>query len=123
MENITITKTNISPEVNFNTNGKLSITGRILTENAVLTFEPLFKWINELTCSKIVFEINLEYMNTSAAMQLYNLMRQLDTNCSISEIEVKWYYDEDDEDHLETGEIFSEKLYRTKFYYFENQAA
>ena len=123
MENFTQPKTNTSPEVNFKIDGTLSISGKILTENAVLTFEPLFKWIDELTSTKIVFEINLEYLNTSATMQLFNLLRHLDTNCSFSEIVVNWHYDEDDEDHLETGELFSEKLYRTKFLYIENHAA
>lgn len=118
MENLIIKATNISPDVEFHPDGKLKIDGKIITENAVVTFEPIFKWIEQFEGNHIEFDIHLEYMNTSASMQLYSLLNKLDENCLISDLKVNWFYEEDDEEHLETGEMFADRLERTVFNYF-----
>jgi hypothetical protein len=41
----------------------------------------------------------------------------LEENCSIHEITVNWHYEEDDEDHYDTGLMFEERLTRVKFNY------
>lgn len=117
MEDLIIQGGNSTPSVEFRTNGRLKLTGRILTDNAVTTFEPLVQWIKKLETPKIEFKIDLDYINTSASMQLFSLLRILDQNCEIEEILVKWYYEADDEDHLETGEFFEDKLNRVEFEY------
>ena len=115
MENLIIKATNISPAFNFLVEGKLSIEGKVITENAVITFEPIFKWIESFTGDKIELDIKLEYMNTSASMQLYSLLNKIDEKDAIKKITVNWYYDEDDEEHLDTGELFEDRLERTEF--------
>lgn len=117
LENLHLDSTTTFPEVDFNTNGSLLIKGRLISDNAVRDFEPLFVWIDKLETSKIIFEIDLEYLNTSASMQLFMLLRKLEENCLIKELIVNWYYEEDDEDHYDTGLFYEEKLYRTKFNY------
>jgi hypothetical protein len=117
MEDLIIQGGNTSPYVEFRTNGKLKIQGRILTDNAVHTFEPLVQWISKFKVSKIEFIIDLDYINTSASMQLFSLIRILDLNTEIDEVLVKWYYEQDDEDHLETGEFYEDKLTRVEFDY------
>lgn len=118
MEDLIIKATKTSPDVEFHPNGKLKIDGKIITENAVITFEPIFKWIEQFDGEHIEFDIHLEYMNTSASMQLYSLLNRLDENCMISDLKVNWYYEEDDEEHLETGEMFEDRLERISFSYF-----
>ena len=91
--------------------------GKAIPDNAIAFFEPLFMWIENLVCEKVVLDISLEYMNTSATMQLFGLLRMLEENCSIHEITVNWHYEEDDEDHYDTGLMFEERLTRVKFNY------
>jgi hypothetical protein len=117
MENLIIQGGNSLPYVEFNTNGKLRIQGRIITDNAINTFAPLLLWIKNLEAKKIEFSIELDYINTSASKQLFSMLRSLDENSNIDEILVKWYYEADDDDHLETGEFFEDKLSRVEFEY------
>jgi len=119
MEGLVIKSTNISPAVEFYPDGHLNLEGKIITENAVITFDPIFNWIKDFHAKKVEFNIYLEYMNTSATMQLFSLLNKLDENCEIEQISIKWYYEEDDEEHLETGEIFEERLERSNFEFIE----
>jgi hypothetical protein len=98
-------------------NGKFMIQGRILTDNAITTFEPLMEWIKRYEGKSVELTIDLDYINTSASMQLFSLIRLLDINKAIEYILVKWFYEPDDEDHLETGELYEEKLCRVEFEY------
>ena len=116
--NLYIDATTTSPEVKFNSNGSLLLRGRVISDNAVRDFEPLFAWTDKLEIPKITFDIDLDYLNTSASMQLFALLRNLEKNCSIKDLVVNWFYEEDDEDHYETGLFFFEKLHRTKFNYY-----
>lgn len=116
-QNLSIEGTSTSPTVLFTTEGKLIMEGKIIPDNALPFFDVLINWISDLSISSIVFDINIEYMNTSASMQMFKMLRKLEENCEIKELLVNWHYEEDDEDHYETGQIFEEKLYRTKFNY------
>lgn len=115
MENLIVERTTSLPGVLFRSDGNFLIEGRSLPDNAAKTYEPLFSWIESFSGEKIKFSINLEYLNTSSSLQLFRFLKLLDSNCEIKEIDVIWHYDEDDEDHLETGQIFAEQLPRVKF--------
>jgi hypothetical protein len=117
MEDLILEGSHSSPYVELRTNGKFKIQGRILTDNAVLTFEPLMEWIKRFEGNTVEFTIDLDYINTSASMQLYSLIRMLDINTKIESIIVKWLYERDDDDHLETGELYEDKLCRVEFEY------
>jgi uncharacterized protein YkvS len=118
LENLQLDATKSSPLVSFNTSGELKIEGKAIPDNAINFFDPLFMWIDKLNSENVVFDINLEYMNTSASMQLFGLLRKLEENCSIFDITVNWHYEADDEDHYETGLMFEERLNRVKFSFF-----
>jgi hypothetical protein len=115
MDDLIITGSNVSPDVELRNDGRFTFTGRILTDNAVKTFEPIFNWLLRFKGDAVLFEIKLDYINTSASMQLFAFLKQLEDNQTIKRILVKWYYDIDDDDHLETGEFFEDKLKRTHF--------
>jgi hypothetical protein len=117
MENLIIKGNQTSPTVAFSIDGKLKIQGRIITDNPVTSFKPMFDWITALNCKKVLFDIEIDYMNTSASMQLFSLLELLESKAEIETLRVNWYYEEDDEDHLETGHIFEQKLERTNFEY------
>jgi hypothetical protein len=116
-ENLQLEATKSSPSVFFETTGNLKIEGKAIPDNAIPFFETLSQWLDNLNTKQVVFDINLEYMNTSASMQLFGLLQKLEENCSIFDISVNWHYEEDDEDHYETGLMFEEHLNRVKFHY------
>ena len=105
--------------VETDNNGEFKIKGRLIAEDVTIVFNPIFEWISSVSCSKILFTIDLEYMNTSASMQLYTLLEKLDRNDDIESLQVLWYYEEDDEDHMETGEYYAENLEKAVFQFFE----
>lgn len=117
MDDLIISGSNVSPDIELRSDGRFTIVGRILTDNAVKTFEPIFNWLLEFKGDTVIFEIKLDYINTSASMQLFAFLKQMEDNQAIKMIQVKWYYDLDDDDHLETGEFFEDKLKRTHFEY------
>lgn len=116
-QNLQIEGTSASPSVLFSTDGSLKIEGKIIPDNALPFFEILLNWISDLDARQVVFDINIEYMNTSASMQLFKLLKKLEENCLIEELLINWHYEEDDEDHYETGQLFEERLSRSKFIY------
>ena len=118
LNNLQLEASKTSPSIVFDNSGKLKIEGKAIPDNAIILFEPLFMWIEGLNAEEVEFDINLEYMNTSASMQLFGLLRKLDENCSIFNINVNWHYEEDDEDHYETGLMFEERLNRINFNYY-----
>ena len=117
LENLVIEGTKNMPRINFETNGRLYISGIIIPDNAVPFFETLTHWTNELCNVDVVFDVEVEYMNTSATMQLFGLLRSMEENINIRSLTVNWHYEEDDEDHFDTGQFFEEKLDKAKFKY------
>jgi hypothetical protein len=117
LEDLIIEGTKSSPAAWFYTNGKLKMEGRSMPDNPAQTFSPMINWVEHLKADEVVFDIHLDYLNTSSSMQLFTILRILDENCEIHDLVVNWHYEEDDEDHFETGVIFQEKLRRTKFNY------
>ena len=119
MKNLLIEATKKTPEVVFNTNGQMSLRGRSLPENADQFFTPLINWVESLDAKDVKLDISLDYFNSSSSRKLMDLFKYLDANHSIDRIQIKWYYEEGDEDSLETAQIFEDSLIRTEFIYLE----
>lgn len=119
MESLSIIGTNSSPEVIFSTDGKLSLAGRSLPEDVELFFAPLEKWMMTLEADRVLFDINLEYFNSSSSKKILDLLKILDANTKVKTIEIVWHYEEGDDDCLESGQIFEELLMRSSFKYIE----
>lgn len=119
MNDIYIASNNHSPEVKFESNGILFIKGRSLIENANGFFERIIKWTQLLTAPDVRLTVQLDYFNTSSAKNLFELLKTIDSNVHVRNFEVIWTYEEDDEDTLEKGLIYAEKLKRAKFAFNE----
>ena len=119
MESLSIIGSNSTPEVNFNTDGKLSLAGRSLPEDVELFYAPLEKWMMTLDAEEVLFDINLEYFNSSSSKKILDLLKVLDANMKVETIEITWHYEEGDDDCLESGQIFEELLMRSSFKYIE----
>ena len=115
MENLVIEATSKTPDVFLSGDGNLSINGKMYDEDSLGFFTPIIEWIEKFNAAKVNFDIKLDYLNTSGSKMLFTMLRIMDENCEIGEINIKWHYEMDDEDHLEVGEYFQESLTRTKF--------
>jgi hypothetical protein len=117
MENLFIEGSQSLPAVEFSNNGLLKITGRALPENAFDFFNPLIKWVRDFSCDELNIEINLEYFNTAVSKQLYDFLKTVENNQNYKKIQLKWFYEDGDDEILEAGEIYEELLPRIKFSY------
>jgi len=117
MENLVIEGTDTLPAVEFNTNGLLKISGRALPENAYTFFNPLITWVKEFSIDHLKLEINLEYFNTAVSKQLYDFLKAVEANQHFKKINLKWFYEDGDDEILESGEIYEELLPRISFDY------
>ncbi len=117
MENLFIEGSETLPTVEFQTNGILKLSGRALPENAFNFFSPLITWVKEFSNEELNIEINLEYFNTAVSKQLYDLLKTIESNQNYKKINLKWFYEDGDDEILESGEIYEELLPRINFSY------
>jgi hypothetical protein len=109
MEDLFIKGTDSIPSVSLQLNGELKITGRALPEDAAKLFAPILRWVRELNSEEINIEINLDYFNTSVSKQLIDFFKIIEKKHTKT-VNVKWMYEEGDEEMLESGEIYQELL-------------
>jgi hypothetical protein len=115
MQDLFIQGTDSLPTISFQANGDLKIFGRALPEDAAKFFHPLIIWVNECNLPELNMEVNLDYFNTSVSKQLLDLFKTIDNKKDILTVNVKWMYEEGDDEMLESGEIYQEILPRFKF--------
>lgn len=114
-EDLFIQATKYYPEVSFKLTGELKITGRLINDHLENFFAPLVKWVKNMEVKSINLDLNLEYLNTSGVSNLNRLIKTIENNTSVSEIIINWHYEEDDEGHLELGEMIQQKRNRSIF--------
>lgn len=111
MENFYLEETSKTPKLSFNSQtGKFLMSGRSIPENSIEFYRPLFEWLDEYVkapCPKTDFDIKLEYFNTSSSKCLVEIFRRLE-RIGKQEVQINWFYEEDDEDMQESGEDFKE---------------
>jgi hypothetical protein len=103
------------PTVTFKTNGNLKIEGRALPEDAAKFFIPIIDWTSNFTAEEINIVINLDYFNTSVSKQLLDFFKIIENNPGNKTINLKWLYEEGDDEMLESGELYQELLPRYNF--------
>jgi hypothetical protein len=123
MENLIIEGTHYTPRVEFKSNGNLLLEGKSCPVNVTRFYFPIINWVTGLKIKKVKFDINLEYINSASVKNILEIIKELEANRNIKEIEINWYYEEDDDDVLETGEILEELSQGTKFIYHACTAA
>jgi len=105
-----------TPEVILDPKGNIKFSGRLIPENAADFFYPIEEWINEyfknpaeITC----VEICLEYINSTGTKYLLDIIRKITyvhLGKKPEKFIINWYYNDEDEDILEKGRIFSSNL-------------
>jgi hypothetical protein len=119
MEPIIIDGTPKTPTVIFNmAEGVFKLEGRSIPENSVEFYKPLVDWLDgykDNPLPRTVVEVKLEYFNTSSSKCILDVFKKLEMiHKAKNEVEIRWYYEEDDEDMLEAGEDY-ESIIRVPF--------
>jgi len=119
MEPIIIEGTPKTPTVHFDSSqGVFKLEGRSIPENSVEFYKPLVDWLDqykENPLPKTTVEVKLEYFNTSSSKCILDVFKKLEMiHKAKNDVEIKWYYEEDDEDMLEAGEDY-ESIIRVPF--------
>jgi hypothetical protein len=119
MNSLIIQKTDFTPEISFLNKGEIKITGRSLPEDVHKFYDPLIDWVKRMATEIVKVDLKLEYLNTSSTKKLLNLLIALDENKNVNEINVNWYYEFDDLEMEDLGNIYADELNRTKFQIIE----
>lgn len=111
MENFLLKPTSKTPSINFDKEkGVFEISGRSIPENSIDFYKPALDWLDQYISNpqpETVLDIKLEYFNTSSSKCLVDIFRRFETlHKNGSKASIRWYYEEEDEDMLESGEDF-----------------
>lgn len=93
--------------------------GRSLLLNVNEFYCPLIEWISELNVPVVRFTIDFDYFNSASSKQILEMLKLLDSNNNVKDFDVFWHFEKDDEDILEIGQIFEERLRKARFYFKE----
>lgn len=114
MDNYSLQPSPKTPLMKFDADqGDFEISGRSIPENSIEFYKPLLSWVDNYVKnpnSKTILSIKLEYFNTSSSKCLVELFRKLEEIADKSEVKVQWYYEEEDEDMMESGQDFQHIL-------------
>lgn len=99
------------PEVNFNSEtGICELIGESYMEEAYKFYTPLINWLKEYTLElnkAVTLNLKLTYFNTNSSRLLLDLLDILKKSQQAgNEVEVNWYYEEDDPDVKDEVEDF-----------------
>lgn len=122
MDNLLIESTKKTPEVSFNMDGKIKISGRSIPEDATKFYDDLYEWIYHYCQNppeSTTVDIELEYFNSGSSKAILHILRGLvDIAKKGHKLTINWYYEEGDDDIMERGEYY-ESILETKFNFIE----
>ncbi|MFP4620458.1 MAG: DUF1987 domain-containing protein [Bacteroidales bacterium] len=118
MESLSIEGTNKTPSVKLDPSGVIEIKGRSIPENSIEFYRPIVEWLDEYAKNpnkETTVNVQLEYFNTSSSKCILDIFKKLESlKKARNEVVINWYYEEDDEDMLESGEDY-ESIIRLPF--------
>ena len=124
MDNLLIESTKKTPEVSFNVDGRIKISGRSIPEDATKFYDDLYEWIFyycQHPSESTTVDIELEYFNSGSSKAILHILRALvDVEKKGHKITINWYYEEGDDDIMERGEYY-ESILNTKFNFIETE--
>lgn len=93
--------------------------GKSYPENASGFYSPILQWFEEYLQQDhphLTFTIQLVYFNSSCSKVLFDIFEMLEEAGSKGgKLDVKWFYEEDNESIKEYGEEFAEELQNINF--------
>lgn len=118
MKDLVLEPTLKSPLFEFSPKGILVIEGKAISIQTEADFKPAIRWCKRLTSIHVFLMVKLDYMNMASSREMVRLINTLDNNPCVEELNVSWYYDEDNYQMLETGKVLSEIIPNSKFNFF-----
>ena len=119
MQDIFIEATSSTPQVSFDQSGRLMMKGRSLILNVKEFYGPLVEWISTLNVPAVRFTIDFDYFNSSSSKVILEMLKLIDSNNNVRDFDVFWHFEKDDEDILDIGQIFEERLRKARFCFKE----
>ncbi|MFN8208039.1 MAG: DUF1987 domain-containing protein [Bacteroidales bacterium] len=111
MEDLIISGTKRTPEVNFRRDGHMRLAGRSIPEDPTKFYDALYIWVYEYCQNppeNTHIDIELEYFNSGSSRSVLHIMRELaDLRNKGKNVSVNWYYEEGDDDVLERGNYYA----------------
>ncbi len=115
MEALDIQGTNDTPKVILDSeNDIFEISGRSLPEDVIVFYRPILDWLEEykedpLDYTEFVFRYI--YFNTATSKLIQDVLIKLEELYEAgNNVQVMWFYEEDDEDMQDAGEEFMETV-------------
>jgi len=129
MEKLIIEATVNSPRIVLDPEEKkFEFSGESRPENVRNFYLPVLEWLEKYTGKQSDLEepertpaldclFNFEYFNSTSAKYILDIFKSLNALHSLGiDLDIKWFYEEDDEDMLEVGEEMS-RMSKLKFEY------
>jgi hypothetical protein len=113
MEPLFIKEAEDTPKIILNKReNNFEISGKSLPVEVIGFYSPVLNWLDRYVIEpneKTVFKIRLEYVNSSSQMTIHEILSVLEKiKKQGKEIEIEWYFMEDDDEMRESGEEYSE---------------
>ena len=115
MEVLIIEPTEHTPGVDFNPDtGRLVLTGRSHPENAIAFYDPVFEWLEsylEKPSALTELHVDLDYLNSISHKMVLEILKNTRKVMEMGKrMNVKWYYEEEDEKMMEEGKAIASEF-------------
>ena len=134
MENLIIEPTVNSPRIVLDPENKLfEFSGESRPVIVRKFYLPILEWLESYTrdqenlkdtdrTSGLQCQFNFEYFNSTSAKYILDIFKSLNAISALGiDLEIKWLYEEDDEDMLEVGQEMS-RMSKLTFEYIKSDA-
>jgi hypothetical protein len=134
MEKLIIEPTANSPRIVLDPEAmNFEFSGESRPENVRKFYLPILEWLEAYIAeqtelgdgertSELVCQFNFEYFNSTSAKYILDIFKSLNTiNALGINLEIKWLYEQDDEDMLEVGQEMS-RMSKLSFDYVTSDA-
>ena len=134
MEKLIIEATGNSPRIVLDPESKnFEFSGESRPENVRKFYLPILEWLETYTkeqeklkdgerTSELECQFNFEYFNSTSAKYILDIFKSLNAISALGiGLDIKWLYEEDDEDMLEVGQEMS-RMSKLSFEYIKSDA-
>jgi hypothetical protein len=113
LQKLIINETPITPAIHFDKEKEIfKMHGKSIPSNSAEFYRPIFEWLEEYLKEpneSTIFQIDISYFNSSSALHLAQILDFLQKIIKKGKkVLIKWYFEEGDDDILESGEEMAE---------------
>jgi hypothetical protein len=120
MEKLLIEATKYTPFISLDPHsGIIEIKGKSYPENTFDFYQPVMAWVANYfaghTCDKTQVNMEIIYFNSSSSKLFFDFFDLFEEAHETNNIEINWFYDEENESAEESGEDFKEDFDHLNF--------